>query len=128
MLFGDAAGAVLLEPSEDEENGILDSILHMDGIGANYLHVQGGGSLHPSTHETVDAGSSQYSELDQINRSVITSYSIHYTKLYDQFDDYSKMVAGRFDAEKKARRRQEVFPQDCSKAYEMGVRSAQPFE
>ncbi len=56
VLFGDAAGAVLLEPSEDDDTGILDSILHMDGIGANYLHVQGGGSLYPATHETVDKG------------------------------------------------------------------------
>jgi len=56
VLFGDAAAAVLLEPSEDEDSGILDSILHMDGIGANYLHVQGGGSLYPATHETVDNG------------------------------------------------------------------------
>ena len=45
-----------------------------------------------------------------------------------QFNDYSKMAAERFDAEKKARRRQEVFPVDCSKAYEMGVRSVQPLE
>ena len=44
-----------------------------------------------------------------------------------QFEDYSKVVAERFDAEKKAKRRQEVFPEDCRKAYEMGVRSAQPF-
>jgi 3-oxoacyl-[acyl-carrier-protein] synthase-3 len=56
VLFGDAAGAVLLEPSEDKASGIMDSILHMDGIGADYLHVQGGGSLHPATHETVDSG------------------------------------------------------------------------
>jgi 3-oxoacyl-[acyl-carrier-protein] synthase-3 len=56
VLFGDAAGAVLLEPSEDDEYGILDSIMHMDGIGANYLHVQGGGSLYPPSHETVDQG------------------------------------------------------------------------
>lgn len=56
VLFGDAAGAVLLEPSEDDEFGILDSILHMDGIGANYLNVKGGGSLYPPTHETVDNG------------------------------------------------------------------------
>jgi 3-oxoacyl-[acyl-carrier-protein] synthase-3 len=54
VLFGDAAGAVLLEPSEDDEYGIIDSILHMDGIGANYLHVQGGGSLYPPSHDTVD--------------------------------------------------------------------------
>ena len=45
-----------------------------------------------------------------------------------QFEDYSKIVAERFDVEKKTKRRQEVFPQDCSKAYEMGVRCAQPFE
>ncbi len=47
VLFGDAAGAVLLEPSKDDDFGILDSILHMDGIGANYLHVQGGGASTP---------------------------------------------------------------------------------
>ena len=41
-----------------------------------------------------------------------------------QFEDYSKMVADRFDPEKKAMRRKEVFPKDCEKAYEMGVRFA----
>jgi len=39
-----------------------------------------------------------------------------------QFDDYSKVVADRFDPEQKARRRKEVFPKDCEKAFEMGVR------
>ena len=41
-----------------------------------------------------------------------------------QFEDYSKVVASRFDPEKKARRRKEVFPLDCAKAFEMGVRLA----
>jgi multimeric flavodoxin WrbA len=41
-----------------------------------------------------------------------------------QFDDYSKVVATIFDPEKKAKRRKEVFPKDCEKAYEMGVRFA----
>jgi multimeric flavodoxin WrbA len=41
-----------------------------------------------------------------------------------QFEDYSKVVADRFDPEKKAKRRREVFPQECEKAYEMGVRFA----
>ncbi|MFC1919149.1 flavodoxin family protein [Chloroflexota bacterium] len=41
-----------------------------------------------------------------------------------QFDDYSKLVAPKFDAEKKAKRRQEIFPLDCEKAFEMGVRLA----
>jgi multimeric flavodoxin WrbA len=41
-----------------------------------------------------------------------------------QFDDYSKVVADRFDPEQKARRRAEVFPVDCRKAHEMGARLA----
>jgi len=41
-----------------------------------------------------------------------------------QFEDYSKVAADSFDPEKKAKRRQEVFPQDCEKAYAMGVRFA----
>jgi multimeric flavodoxin WrbA len=39
-----------------------------------------------------------------------------------QFDDYSKYVSDRFDPEEKAKRRKEVFPHDCEKAFEMGVR------
>jgi multimeric flavodoxin WrbA len=42
-----------------------------------------------------------------------------------QFKDYSKVVADRFDPEKKAKRRQEVFPQDCDQAFAMGARLAQ---
>jgi multimeric flavodoxin WrbA len=41
-----------------------------------------------------------------------------------QFKDYSKVVASRFDPEKKAKRRKEVFPMDCEKAFEMGARLA----
>jgi hypothetical protein len=41
-----------------------------------------------------------------------------------QFKDYAKVVADRFDPEKKARRRQEVFPQDCDRAWAMGARLA----
>ncbi|MBX2992697.1 MAG: ketoacyl-ACP synthase III [Bacteroidetes bacterium] len=54
ILFGDGAGAVLLEPSEDMSAGILDSILRCDGSGGNSLHMKGGGSLNPPSHETVD--------------------------------------------------------------------------
>ena len=53
VLFGDGAGAVLLEPSEDE-NGIQDHIHYCDGRGAELLRQEGGGSLNPATHETVD--------------------------------------------------------------------------
>ncbi len=54
LLFGDAAGAILLEPTEDKSFGILDSIMRIDGEGGKYLYQLGGGSLHPATHETVD--------------------------------------------------------------------------
>jgi 3-oxoacyl-[acyl-carrier-protein] synthase-3 len=53
ILFGDAAGAVILEPREDG-TGILDFSHEVDGTGACYLNMPGGGSLHPATHETVD--------------------------------------------------------------------------
>ncbi|MCZ6636185.1 MAG: ketoacyl-ACP synthase III [bacterium] len=53
ILFGDGAGAVLLEPAE-ENMGLHDFILHADGSGKKHLNQLGGGSLHPATHETVD--------------------------------------------------------------------------
>ena len=56
ILFGDAGGAVLLEPSEDDSYGILDSILRCDGSGEPYLNMPAGGSRHPASHETVDKG------------------------------------------------------------------------
>ncbi|MGH9680610.1 MAG: beta-ketoacyl-ACP synthase 3, partial [Candidatus Acidiferrales bacterium] len=54
VLFGDGAGAVLLEPAENENEGILDFVHDIDGAGRNFLFMPGGGSLHPPTHETVD--------------------------------------------------------------------------
>jgi 3-oxoacyl-[acyl-carrier-protein] synthase III len=54
ILFGDAAAAVLIEPSEDKKYGLQDSILRVDGSGRESLHMKGGGSLNPPTHETVD--------------------------------------------------------------------------
>ncbi|MFT3681738.1 MAG: beta-ketoacyl-ACP synthase III [Ferruginibacter sp.] len=54
IIFGDGAGAVLLEPSTDE-NGVLDSLLKSDGSGRAYLHMKAGGSLKPATIETVQA-------------------------------------------------------------------------
>jgi 3-oxoacyl-[acyl-carrier-protein] synthase-3 len=53
-LFGDASGAVMLEPT-DEEFGIMDYIFHTDGSGRKYLHLKAGGSVKPASHETVDA-------------------------------------------------------------------------
>lgn len=51
-IFGDGAGAVLLEPSIDE-CGFIDSILHSDGSGAKHLHMKAGGSCFPASEETV---------------------------------------------------------------------------
>jgi 3-oxoacyl-[acyl-carrier-protein] synthase-3 len=54
ILFGDAGAAVLLEPSDDTNVGILDQKLYCDGTGGKFLNMKGGGSLNPPTHETVD--------------------------------------------------------------------------
>lgn len=51
-IFGDGAGAVLLEPNT-EGLGIIDHILHSDGSGEKHLYMKAGGSLHPATIETV---------------------------------------------------------------------------
>ncbi len=53
VIFGDGAGAVLLEPTE-EDNCIKDFILKTDGAGRHHLHQKAGGSVMPPTHETVD--------------------------------------------------------------------------
>lgn len=55
IIFGDGAGAVLLEPTE-EELGVMDSVLKSDGSGRNFLYQMAGGSLMPASHETVDNG------------------------------------------------------------------------
>ena len=54
VLFGDGAGAVLLEPNS-EGLGIQDTILRSDGSGREFLKLKAGGSLRPASHETVDA-------------------------------------------------------------------------
>lgn len=54
ILFGDGAGAVLLEPSSDETVGVMDHKLYSDGSGGQYLYMKGGGSLNPPSHESID--------------------------------------------------------------------------
>lgn len=53
VLFGDGAGAVMLEPTT-EENGLMDFLLRSDGTGENHLIMKGGGSRFPASHETID--------------------------------------------------------------------------
>ncbi|MBC8510145.1 MAG: ketoacyl-ACP synthase III [Cryomorphaceae bacterium] len=54
IIFGDGAGAVLLEPTEDGL-GIQDAILRSDGAGIEFLHMKAGGSAKPASHATIDA-------------------------------------------------------------------------
>ncbi len=54
ILFGDAAAAVLIEPTEDSSVGLQDSLLRVDGSGKESLYMKGGGSLNPPSYETVD--------------------------------------------------------------------------
>lgn len=53
VIFGDGAGAVILEPAEDDSVGMIDFIHEVDGSGGCSLYMPGGGSLNPSTHDTV---------------------------------------------------------------------------
>lgn len=53
IIFGDGAGAVMLEPTE-ESHGVMDFVLKSDGSGVDFLQMPGGGSLNPASHETVD--------------------------------------------------------------------------
>ncbi|PKP37902.1 MAG: 3-oxoacyl-ACP synthase [Bacteroidetes bacterium HGW-Bacteroidetes-14] len=52
-LFGDAAVAMLIEPTTEESMGLQDQILRVDGIGRHYLYQKSGGSMYPATEETV---------------------------------------------------------------------------
>jgi 3-oxoacyl-[acyl-carrier-protein] synthase III len=53
VLFGDAAGAVIFEPTEPGEEGVIDFVLRIDGSGGQFLRMPAGGSLNPATAETV---------------------------------------------------------------------------
>lgn len=55
-LFGDASAAVLVEPAEAENVGVIDGVFHVDGRGLEHLVMWAGGSAKPATHDTVDAG------------------------------------------------------------------------
>lgn len=54
-LFGDAAAAVMVEPTEDQTVGIIDGVYHVDGEGLSHLVMKAGGSAYPASHATVDA-------------------------------------------------------------------------
>jgi 3-oxoacyl-[acyl-carrier-protein] synthase-3 len=54
IIFGDGAGAVVLEPAGEDSLGVIDFLHEIEGAGGTSLYMPGGGSLNPSTHETVD--------------------------------------------------------------------------
>src|ERR1700728_2599206 len=54
VIFGDGAGAVILEPAENDSLGMIDFIHEIDGSGGGFLQMPGGGSLNPTTRETVE--------------------------------------------------------------------------
>jgi 3-oxoacyl-[acyl-carrier-protein] synthase-3 len=54
VLFGDGAGAVLVEPATSDREGIIDFAHDIDGSGGSNLYMPGGGSRHPASHETVE--------------------------------------------------------------------------
>src|SRR5437660_12768202 len=54
VIFGDGAGAAILEPAEDDSVGLIDFIHEVDGSGGQFLYMPGGGSLNPTSKETID--------------------------------------------------------------------------
>ena len=54
-LFGDAAAAILLEPTEEKNVGVIDGVFHVDGEGLPHLVMKAGGSAYPASHATIDA-------------------------------------------------------------------------
>lgn len=71
-LFGDAAACMLIEPT-DKPVGIMDGEFHVNGEGLPHLLMKAGGSVHPATHETVDAGDHYiYQEGRQVYKHAVT--------------------------------------------------------
>jgi 3-oxoacyl-[acyl-carrier-protein] synthase III len=54
VIFGDGAGAAILEPAADDSEGLIDFIHEVDGSGGQFLYMPGGGSLHPASRETIE--------------------------------------------------------------------------
>lgn len=84
IIFGDGGGAVLLEPSTDD-NGIIDAIHKSDGTGAEFLKMKAGGSAYPATHETIDA-KEHYARQDgaTVFKFAVTNMADYAAKIMDR--------------------------------------------
>ena len=84
-------------------------------------------TMNLSEKQAEERGYAQYLVANQMALALIfgSSESLFCFDTY-QFNDYSKVVATKFDAEAKAQRHKDIFPEDCAKAFEMGVRLAKP--
>ncbi len=78
VLFGDGAGAFLVEPSTDGEGGLVDFINEVDGSGGKHLSMPAGGSARPATHETVDA------KMHYVHQDGRQVYRYAVNKMYEQ--------------------------------------------
>jgi 3-oxoacyl-[acyl-carrier-protein] synthase-3 len=84
VIFGDGAGAVLLEPSTDD-HGIIDSLMYSDGSGRKHLHQKAGGSVKPASHETVAAGEHHlYQEGQSVFKFAVTNMADAAAKIMER--------------------------------------------
>jgi len=86
-------------------------------------------TMNSTEEQMTERGYVQHFKLHEMVLQMIFGAS-EYLCSFDtyQFDDYSKVVSGRFDPEKKAERRKKIFPRDCEKAFGMGARCAKSVE
>jgi len=85
VLFGDGAGAVLLEPCPEDGYGVLDFIQRIDGRGGDFLHMKAGGSLKPATLETVrNKEHYVYQEGRQVFKFAVTEMAEVSAKIMDR--------------------------------------------
>jgi 3-oxoacyl-[acyl-carrier-protein] synthase-3 len=85
VLFGDGAGAVLLEPCPEPGFGILDFIQRIDGVGGDFLRMKAGGSLRPASAETVQAKEHYvYQEGRQVFKFAVTEMAEVSARILEQ--------------------------------------------
>jgi multimeric flavodoxin WrbA len=85
-------------------------------------------TMNATPERMKELGFDQYIGLERLLQMLFGASESLFSFDTCQFEDYSKVVADLFDPEKKAKRREEIFPKDCEKAFEMGARFAKKSE